>query len=256
LLARNTVLLEGDAGAIAADTKRFFSKQRLERAATRDERLRVSREVHDGVLQVLTAVSLRLAVLARLIESDPKAALTLASELEALVTGEQRALRAWLGQESDEGRVAMAPASDLTAALDALCRQAEPQWGLRVELMHGPQRAVPRAVADHVYRLVQEAIANAGKHARAAHVRVRLSASGNAVRVVVTDDGLGFPFHGEYDLERLQKGAMGPRSILQRVASLHGELILTSTSSGSTLEITLPLSVSEPHRAGRGLTSG
>ena len=57
---RDTVQLQGDADAVAADTKRYFSRQRLERSAARDERSRVSREVHDGVLQVLTGVSLQL----------------------------------------------------------------------------------------------------------------------------------------------------------------------------------------------------
>ena len=112
-----------------------------------------------------------------------------------------------------------------------------------MELMHGPQRAIPRLIADHVYRVVQEGIANAGKHARAAQVRVRLSAHLDVVQVVVADDGVGFAFRGEYDLAQLQRRGIGPKSLLQRVASLNGDLILTSTLSGSRLEITLPTGV-------------
>ena len=233
-------MLQGEANLVAADTKRFFSKQRLERSVARDERSRVSREIHDGVLQALTGVSLRLSVLSRLIESNPTAALALVSELDKLVTTEQRSIRDWLAQDEASG-VALATPSDLSAALGILCQQAESQWGLSVKLMHGPQRALPRHVADHVYRLAQEAIANVGKHANAAHVVVRLSANAAALHLVVTDDGVGFPFRGEYDLVLLRKGGFGPRSLMQRVASLRGELIVTSTLSGSTLEITLPL---------------
>jgi signal transduction histidine kinase len=238
---RDKVLLQGDADLLVADTKRFFSKQRLELSAARDERSKISREIHDGVLQVLTAVSLKLASLSRLISSDPKSALMLTLELDDLVSTEQHALRTWLAQDGETAPVAMTSASDLSKALEALCRRAESQWGLRVELMHGPQRAVPRLIADHVYRIVQEAMANAGKHARAAHVRVRLRIKSDDVLVVVTDDGLGFPFRGQYDLALLHMRGIGPRSLMQRVDSLHGGLLLTSTSSGSTLEITLPL---------------
>jgi signal transduction histidine kinase len=237
---RETVLLQGEANLVAADTKRFFSRQRLERSVARDERSRVSREIHDGILQTLTAVSLRLSALSRLIESNPLAAQAMASELDQLVTTEQRSIRRWLAQDESSG-VALTPASDLSAALGALCQQAESQWGLNVKLMHGPQRSVPRSIAEHVYRLIQEAIANAGKHARAAHVRVRLSANLDAVQIVVTDDGVGFPFRGGYDLTLLQKRAIGPKSLMQRVASLDGDLFLTSTMSGSTLQIALPL---------------
>ena len=236
---RETVLLQGEANLVAADTKRFFSRQRLERSVARDERSRVSREIHDGILQTLTAVSLRLSALSRLIESNPLAAQAMASELDELVTTEQRSIRRWLAQDDSSG-VVLTPASDLSAALGTLCTQAESQWGLNVKLMHGPQRGVPRCIAEHVYRLVQEAIANAGKHARAAHVRVRLSVNLDAVQIVVTDDGVGFAFRGGYDLTLLHKRGIGPKSLMQRVASLNGDLHLTSTMSGSTLQITLP----------------
>ena len=108
---RETVLLQGDAGLVAADTKRFFSKQRLERSVARDERSRISREIHDGILQTLTAVSLRLAMLARLIESNPSAALALVTDLDKLVTTEQRSIRSWFAQDEASG-VALTPPSD------------------------------------------------------------------------------------------------------------------------------------------------
>jgi two-component system NarL family sensor kinase len=135
----------------------------------------------------------------------------------------------------------MASAAELACALEHLCRQAEAQWGLRVELREGPQRMIPRAVADHVYRIIQEAVANAGKHARAAHASVRLRLGVDALTVTVADDGVGFPFRGQYDLQTLRERGIGPRSLRERVASLRGQMTLTSTMSGSTVEIVLPL---------------
>jgi signal transduction histidine kinase len=61
------------------------------------------------------------------------------------------------------------------------------------------------------------------------------------VYITVTDDGRGFPFSGRYDLAALTDAQLGPVSLKQRVASLHGELVLTSTLIGSRLEISLPV---------------
>jgi signal transduction histidine kinase len=61
------------------------------------------------------------------------------------------------------------------------------------------------------------------------------------VRIVVADDGCGFPFHGRYDLAALIAHELGPVSLRERVDSLHGDLVLTSRPSGSRLEVTLPL---------------
>ena len=60
------------------------------------------------------------------------------------------------------------------------------------------------------------------------------------VHLVIADNGCGFPFRGRYDLTALNARNWGPVSIKERVASLHGELVLTSTMSGSRIEILLP----------------
>jgi signal transduction histidine kinase len=57
----------------------------------------------------------------------------------------------------------------------------------------------------------------------------------------VEDDGRGFPYHGSYDLSSLKKTRRGPVSLMERVASLAGDLTLTSTAAGSRLDIGLPV---------------
>src|SRR5690242_13913547 len=96
LSIKTKLLLEGEAQSVAAETRRFFSRKRIENEVMRGERERVGREVHDGALQVLTAVSLQLATLRRLIETDPAAARARVTHLEHFVADEQRTLRAWL----------------------------------------------------------------------------------------------------------------------------------------------------------------
>ena len=97
---RDKVLLEGEAQYVAADIRRFFSGKRIEREAVCGQCERVGREVHDGALQALTAVSLQLAALERLVAKDPFAAREIVKNLKHVVGEEQCALRAWLTQPS------------------------------------------------------------------------------------------------------------------------------------------------------------
>ena len=234
------IVLDGLAQRVVADVNHFFSKERLERAAVLDERERLARELHDGLLQSLTGAALQLNALSNVIEWNAEAARIRLREIEELITEQQRELRAWIESRLLAAPVAMAAAPDITAALDKVCRRAEWQWGLKVELTIGQKAAIPRDLGDAVYRIVQEGLTNVGRHARAARARVHIvTAPGHAV-LTISDDGIGFPFRGRYDLAMLNARNLGPVSLKQRVASLHGDLVLTSALSGSQLEISLP----------------
>jgi len=124
--------------------------------------------------------------------------------------------------------------------LDTLCRRVM-LWGPRVELTGPTEGAISRTLGDQVYRLVEESLSNVARHAHAQVARVEIRISANDVRIVVEDDGCGFPYHGRYDLAALNSRGLGPVSLKERVGSLDGGLVLTSTLSGSRLDISLPL---------------
>lgn len=84
-------MLDGVARQVA-NINQMFSRERLERAAAQDERLRLARELHDGVLQSLTGATLQLETLSRLIDADPRAAQKRLRDIEGLVIEEQREL--------------------------------------------------------------------------------------------------------------------------------------------------------------------
>jgi len=96
-------------------------------------------------------------------------------------------------------------------------------------------------MADQIYRLVQESLVNVVKHARASVVQVERSLLDDRVRIVVRDNGRGFAFHGRFNLAALNARHIGPVSIKERIASMNGELVVTSATSGSCLEMELPL---------------
>jgi signal transduction histidine kinase len=61
------------------------------------------------------------------------------------------------------------------------------------------------------------------------------------VRLQISDDGRGFPFHGAFDLQALNAMQQGPRTLKERVAELQGRLLLRTGETGTELSIALPL---------------
>ena len=89
LFSQDDRMLEGAGRQVTAEINRFFSKERLEQ----DERLRLARELHDGVLQSLAGAALQLEALSRLMEADPKAAQERLRAIESLIAQESHADR-------------------------------------------------------------------------------------------------------------------------------------------------------------------
>jgi signal transduction histidine kinase len=233
-------LLEGSARQVMADINQFFSKERLERAAVDDDRVRLARDLHDGVLQSLAGSLMNLEALSRLIDEDPQAARKRLQDIANLIADEQRELRIWISKLRPAAKASMASSAELAEALETLCQRAETQAGLRVR-MTTSRGMIERGLGDEVYNLVKEALSNVARHAHARSVNVSLQITRDRVHITVTDDGVGFPFHGRYDLQTLVQRRVGPRSLKERVASLRGELVLTSSVSGSRLEMSLPM---------------
>jgi two-component system sensor histidine kinase UhpB len=158
--------------------------------AQEGERRRVAQELHDEVGQTLTAIVLQLDRLAR------KAPQELRSELEDT----RESARDSLG---DVRRIAQRLRPDtledlgLAAALDALCDRVSEQAGVRVRTRVNTETGVlPPDVELVVYRVAQEALTNALRHAQAENVSVDLSRDNGDLRLRVADDGVGI---GEFD---------------------------------------------------------
>jgi signal transduction histidine kinase len=250
LFSEEARLLEGNGRQVVSEIGPLFSDERLQQVTTQDERMRLARELHDGVLQSLMAAVLQLETVSRLIETDPNAAKVRLSDVQRMIGQEQRELRAWTERLDSAVPLLSTTGADLAAALGTLRQRLSMRWGLRVELTVAIRGTVSRVLGDEICRIVQEALNNVGRHARAgvAHVSIRLGRGPYPMRIAVADNGCGFPFRGRFDLADLTTRQIGPKSLRERVASLGGELILTSELSGSRLEISLPL-VEHPGRS-------
>jgi signal transduction histidine kinase len=92
-----------------------------------------------------------------------------------------------------------------------------------------------------VYAIVNEAVANAAKHAGAKRIVVGIDVEDGQVHIDVADDGRGFPFHGRYDLPTLVASNRGPVTLKERISALRGSMVIDSSDAGARIEIRVPL---------------
>jgi signal transduction histidine kinase len=226
----------------AAYLDRFYLLDRLREAAVLDERVRLARDLHDGIIQSLTVATLRLETFPRLLEKDPEAARREVARLQELLVAEQRELRSLVRELKPTGPAPFSTEAGLAARLDELQERMRSHWSLRMELTGNfREAALPRDVARQIHRIIHEAVVNAARHAEASAVQVGLWVEKRRVRIEVADDGRGFPFEGELDLPALMEAGLGPASLRDRIASLGGSLRLVSSRQGSRLDMTVPL---------------
>ncbi|OFW61870.1 MAG: hypothetical protein A2133_02660 [Actinobacteria bacterium RBG_16_64_13] len=215
----------------------------LRNAAVLDQRMRTAADLHDGLLQSLTAVGLELATVSRRLPQELDHARAKLSQVEELIAGERRDLRTLI-DEMRPGEVQIRQ-FDLPARMAGLPAVLQQQWGLEVSIEAQSEALVRCTVsggdlARQVYLLGHEGLVNVARHAEASSAKLSLSASGKDLSLCVRDNGKGFPVHGHYTLEALEAFGVEPVALGRRVRSLGGELFLDSSSDGSCIEINLP----------------
>ena len=96
-------------------------------------------------------------------------------------------------------------------------------------------------MARDLYHLVREALINAARHGAASVAEVRLAApEAGIIAMSIGDNGKGFEFTGRYTAEDLARLELGPRTLRERVAAMHGSLTLESSPAGAEVYIVLP----------------
>lgn len=215
----------------------------LQNAAALDQRMRTAADLHDGLLQSLTAAGLELATISRGLPQELEYARERLSQVQDLNAEERRDLRALI-DEMRPGEV-QTRAFDLPSRLADLPALLHQQWGLEVGIEAEPE-ALRRCtlsgddLARQVYLLAHEALVNVGRHAQASFAEVVLSARSKDLYLCIQDNGQGFPVHGRYSLEALEALGVEPVALSRRVRRLGGELSLDSGPTGSRIEIRLP----------------
>jgi signal transduction histidine kinase/ligand-binding sensor domain-containing protein len=204
--------------------------------ATLAERSRVARELHDTLLQGMSAVGLKLRALRR--RADAPAIGGELAALEGLVTATLQETRDFLGDLRSQGG-----AGDLAAALELLAgRLTEGHDISCTVVVDGQAVALPNETKGDLFRIAQEAIHNAVKHARPSRIDVRLHYQAGTAELTVTDDGCGFD---EADAAGAAEGHFGLVGMRERAARLGALQVISGPGLGTTVQLTMQLARAE-----------
>jgi len=235
-----TPLIEIVAREVGNSLEQLSIHDRVQQVAVREDRIRVARDLHDGVLQSLTAIRFQLQALA----DQPIGGLAVGDHLLAIeraIAIEQRELRRFIDDLKPPPRRAGEPGA-LARALDELRDRLAAEWKAPITVRVAPPDLALRAdVEDGVRLMVREAAVNAFKHAHPSRVSVEVQRDdGRSLRIVVSNDGRGFPFRGRMEHDALVASDAAPVSLRERVEELGGTLSIESSPTGSRVEIDIP----------------
>lgn len=218
----------------------WMLSHRARELAAREERGRVWRDLHDGVLQSLTGLALMLARAEQTLGTDADEVRRILGEAATLVHDEQRDLRLSILEQKAAASSPGLP-EDLPTLLSELVRRFEQVWGLRVDMDIDPATALAPGFAAQIARMIQEALSNSARHGQASRARLSVSATEDGLFVTVEDNGKGFPFVGTFSHSMLLERRIGPILLKDRVQRLQGTLDIRSAPTGVGLDIRIPM---------------
>jgi signal transduction histidine kinase len=213
-----------------------------------EERRRIARELHDGVSQDLAAVSIALNAL-----EDGLPEGTLPERRQEVTRLQDRivALAEAVRNLSHELHPGILQYAGLAVALRSHCREFEREHGIKVALREGDDLGtIPPDVALCLYRVTQESLKNAARHAKPSHVSLDVARDGADLTLIISDDGCGFDL-----AEARSRGGLGLISLDERVRLVGGRLTIdTKPQHGTRIQVVVPLSEASdapPHDTAR-----
>jgi signal transduction histidine kinase len=221
--------------AESASRMRARSLSRRAIQAESDVRRKVAESIHDGPVQELIGLDMMLTAARNATEQGRHVkAVELLDEARLLAERNIRGLR---DEIVDLGPYAFEELS-FPMAVDNCMPVWERRYGFRVEL-ELEELPLPSDVAGGLFRIVQEAVANAGRHADAETVTISLRAEGPNVELTVRDDGNGF--RRADPLAPSEPGHLGLATMRERAELLDGALEIDTSDEGTTVSVRAPL---------------
>ncbi len=207
-------------------------------AAVTEERTRIACEIHDGLVQNLAGLNFKLDLCEELVLKDPSAAQTTLRETRAQL---KMAI-----QEARQVIFNLRPVRydqlELIPALTNYLKSYETQYHIRTEFsVSGDETTMPPKTKIFLFRIVQEALSNVEKHAKATQIAVEVSIGKDALAATITDNGVGF------DVEAISRNPekwdhFGLRGIVERASLVRGQAKIESKKGhGTRIVIQVPL---------------
>jgi signal transduction histidine kinase len=224
------LLLEG----LVSDRQRMRRLAREVIEAGDRERARIARELHDSTAQTLAALTMQVSALSRSgVDARCAEQLGYIRELAGSALEEVRSMSHSLHPRvlDDMG---------LPAALEALARTVRTHDAVDVHVAsEGDANLLPVPVRSVLYRVAQEALGNAVRHARPATVNMSLTSKDSQATLQVSDDGVGFDIRSARD----RRAGIGLHTMEERLALVDGKLTIESSPGhGTTVRAVVPIS--------------
>jgi len=224
---------------VSPGLENLFILRHLRARAIEAERSRISRDLHDGILQTLLSIEIQIDVLRRKVPASPDQAAAGLGNLQQTVRNEGADLRSFV-TDLKPVRVQSADLVDLMRGFAERYRNESP---LALDLLiDSAELRAPDRVCREVFQIYREALNNIKKHAKATHVVVKLSQDDRSLVLVIDDNGEGFSFAGKFTGDELDRLRLGPISIKERTRTVGGALTVESNPGhGARLIIEVPL---------------
>jgi signal transduction histidine kinase len=200
-----------------------------------EERARIARELHDELGHLLTGIKLDFASALRRLH-EVKTPGDVIDKLQSAI-GQIDIGIAMVRRIATDLRPAALDHRDLAGALEDEARRVAARAGLRIEVLPAVYGDVPPPIATASFRIFQEAVTNAVRHARASAIRAVISTTRHRLRMAVHDNGQGMP-HNRLSQNR----SLGVLGMSERARSVGGTLrIRTRQGRGTLVFLTIPL---------------
>ncbi|WP_322924277.1 sensor histidine kinase [Paenibacillus campi] len=215
---------------LSTDNAQLAEQARV--SAIIEERQRLARELHDAVSQQLFAISMTATAVGRTFDKDPdraKRQVQLIEEMSSVAQSEMRALLLHLRPVYLEGK-------QLYEGISELVHELKAKIPMDIVLEMDKEIRLVKGVENHLFRIVQEALSNTLRHAKASRMEIRIVQRGDALRVTLRDDGVGF------ELDDTKQTSYGLSTMRERINEVGGTIqYITAPGKGTRIEIVVPI---------------
>ncbi|WP_332631162.1 sensor histidine kinase [Halalkalibacter flavus] len=213
-------------------SERAAMQETVKKAAVSEERQRLARDLHDAVSQQLFAISMMTAAIKQTMvkTSDPSVEqVKMVEKMANTAQAEMRALLLHLRPAHLEGK-------SLKDGIHQLFNELQEKYGMDVTVTIEENMMIPKGIEDQIFRMVQEAISNVLRHAKATQLELQLRQTNQDLKIKLIDNGVGF------DVKSVQKNSYGLHTMRERMTEIGGTLQIVSVpNKGTQIEVNIPI---------------
>ena len=216
-------------------TKRAEEREKSLQEVVLQERTRLARDLHDSVSQQLFAASMMMSAVNETVSIDDHTLKKQIGQIEKMIHQAQLEMRALLLHL----RPVALKGKPLQQGIEDLIHELSSRLPIDLTLK-AENFPIEKGVEDHLFRITQEAISNALRHAEANHIHVLLIARDQRIILRIVDDGKGF------DMEKVGTGSYGLENMQERAHDLGGTChIVSLPNKGTKVEVQVPIVLKE-----------